>query len=205
MLEVQNKRKKGGKRSEGSSCGGNTQRETSRWLSLSEKTLQRQTKSFTELQPPLTHSHTSKVQCCRHIPICDRVGGRAGGRRGSWKRGNDLQKYSPAAPLAVCGPAHPRSWECTTKGRGKETGTLHPVSCCEPIFPFCMPGQRTVCSTQLASSQFRSVMRANKLPRPLAPGGTSRRNSSFLLCLFPPLMMSLMFEPTAARCCIQEE
>lgn len=57
----------------------------------------------TELQPPLTH--TSKVQCCRHIPICDRVGGE---RRGRWKRKNDLQKYSPAAPLAVCGTAHPK-------------------------------------------------------------------------------------------------
>lgn len=136
--------------------------------------------------------------------------GRGRGRRGGWKRENDLQKYSPVAPLAICGTAHPRAGSVLYyKGKGKETGTLHPVSCCEPIFLFCMPGQRIVCSTQMASNQFWSVMRVNKLPRPPAvppdsAGGMSRRNYSFLLGQLPPLTTSLIFGPHT-RCCTQEE
>lgn len=165
--------------------------------------------SFTEpslwLQPP--DSHTSKVQCFRHIPISGKEG--RGGVKGRerWKREDDLQKYSPAVRPAVRGTAHPKGG-VYYKGKGKETGTLHPVSCCEPIFLFCMPGQRIVCSSQIASNQFRAVMRANKLPRPPAVLGNSRLSwrgvhkeeswsgdFSFSLCLFPPLATSLILTP----------
>lgn len=90
---------------------------------------------------------------------------------------------------------------CTTKGRGRKRVRYTQFPVASPIFLFCMPAQGIVCSTQMASNQFWSVMRANKLPRLLAvppdsAGGMSRSNFSFLLCLFPPLETSLIFGPT---------
>lgn len=129
------------------------------------------------------------------------------GWEGHWEAegGRDGRARMTCRNAAVCPAvrwiAHPKGG-VYYKGKGKETGTLHPVSCCEPIFLFCMPGQRIVCSSRIASNQFRAVMRANKLPRPPAVWGNSRLSwrgiqkeeswsgdFSFSLCLFPPLAL----------------
>lgn len=90
------------------------------------------------------------------------------------RRENDLQKYSGPLLLSWDGPSRGGGW--FYKGKGKETGTLHPVSCCEPISLFCMPGLRVVCSCRIASKSIPGA--SNECVR------TSRRNFSPRLCPF---------------------
>lgn len=169
-------------------CETNTHTPTSRWLS--EKTQQRQTKSLTEpslwLQPP--DSGTSKVQCFRHIPISERGGGGGGvgGRdgRGRMTCRNTAQQH---VPLSVGQPTQRE--ECTTKERAEEAGTLHPVSCCEPI-SFALRAWPENCLLQ--SNHIRSVQgsyackQASEAARRFggaadSAGGASRRKRAGLV------------------------
>lgn len=69
-------------------------------------------------------------------------GAGAGGGGDEGQRGNDLQKYSPAARPAGCGTAHPEG-EGTTKAKGRKHAryTQFPVVS-PPLFPSACLGTR---------------------------------------------------------------
>lgn len=91
-----------------------TNTQTSRWLS--QRTQQRYTKSFTEVQPPLTHTCLKFNVAGTSLHLTEWEGGREGG----WKREDDLQNCRPAAPLAACGTAHPIAGSLLQRERGRK-------------------------------------------------------------------------------------